>query len=432
MLPRPVSMRQGVGQPAVPGEPPFWSAPGGSRVAVTGTSTAESDGADVPAPATLQSVTNVRVVYGLLLTRYSTSELPKVCAGRTEWTFDPGDGGVLEIPEVGPGRDTRPRIQRILFQDADLCVLERRVRVAKLVRGDVNRGVVESERREVREVCGRRRSVDVARERPRVPGRRRIARARDGEQDPRLRRDVGRGIDQDPAPAEVVVRHLGVVGQQGNRVHGDQLGPEPADGRRLEDQGPGLREDAPLAVHRDHDMVRAGRDDRIGRAHAGVGKRGETGHHRGRLRRDDPRDRPGSSTSFAPIGAEEAVRFSRSGREAISGSASELDSPADAAASLRARAATSDGVVLLKVTEMPEAGPELGPSDAPVAGSARWNQGQPATRRSWPSARGKSFDWSVRATGRSLISDPSKSWPWGGIYVTYRLLFEILKLLYGS
>ena len=62
-------------------------------MAVTGTSTAESDGADVPAPATLQSVTNVRVVYGLLLTRYSTSELPKVCAGRTECTFDPGAAG---------------------------------------------------------------------------------------------------------------------------------------------------------------------------------------------------------------------------------------------------------------------------------------------------------------------------------------------------
>ena len=121
-------------------------------MAVTGTLTAESDGAGVPAPATLQSVTNVRVVYGLLLTRYSTSELPKVCAGRTEWTFDPGTAGSSRSQKSDQVGSLAPAYSGSFFRTRTFAYVERRVRVAKLVRGDVDRGVVESERREVREV----------------------------------------------------------------------------------------------------------------------------------------------------------------------------------------------------------------------------------------------------------------------------------------
>src|SRR5579862_5281499 len=93
MLPPPVLRRQGVGQPAVPGEPPFWFAPGGATVAATGTSIPEIAGDAVAPPASVQSVTKSRVVNGLLLTRYWTPGSPNVSAGRTVLTFAPGVSG---------------------------------------------------------------------------------------------------------------------------------------------------------------------------------------------------------------------------------------------------------------------------------------------------------------------------------------------------
>ena len=112
---------------------------------------------------------------------------------------------------------------------------------------------------------------------------------------------------------------------------------------------------------------------------------------------DGPRDRPGSSTSFAPIGAAEGVRFWRSGREGISRSTGELDSPVDAAVSRRARAASSTGEVRLKVPAKLPGAPGRGPDEVPVAGSGQSNR---ATRNTTLVAirPREVIYWRVRAT----------------------------------